>query len=659
MASLLPLPIKTTKIPAATVSSQQCSQKTVRRRSQFINQLRRSLAKDEGVDIQQQDELLQSGLQHIIGTGIRIPTADILELKSFFNLSWRTLRRLKRWLKARNVCTGGEEGVRALEDKVIGGNLHGDILPLQGTCDITKSSLIQEAPLIQVSNLQTLVFDLLEQYDDLDELTWHKGRIPNDEVWLKVGGDKGGGTFKMMIQLANLERPNSLSNTRIVLLYPGTDTSYNLDVALKSFSTQVEELTRSTWRGKKMKLFVFGDYEFLTRMYGLTGPSGRHCCLFCNITKQEMATPPMQRAATHPRTLQSLRTSLDRFKECGIPKEANNVVRQPFFEIPIDHVCPPGLHISLGIHLKHFVSLSKACHLLDLKIAQQLAKTKGELEAAHQSFTKQVKRLVLQSKADELQQEVQDLIEQHTMIGLLYPENEPPGVMLDMAADRRKEKIQVEKEISKLPELPAGTGPISQQLEHVLQAMKVCRQAYYGGSFVGNHVHISLQPHNVDAMTDCLEEVINSTCPQDEQLKAEAGVIAGRYNQLFHLFGACHRGMNSGTFLDNAAIAKLDENIRDYMAYFRQHFPTETVTPKQHILEEHTIPWMKQWRASFGMMGEQGGESVHCQVNGIMRDLRGYNDNLKLYLQSVRAQWIKSSPPVYHQRTQELQSKRK
>jgi hypothetical protein len=28
-------------------------------------------------------------------------------------------------------------------------------------------------------------------------------------------------------------------------------------------------------RGKKLVVFLFGDYEFLCRMYGLSGPSGK------------------------------------------------------------------------------------------------------------------------------------------------------------------------------------------------------------------------------------------------------------------------------------------------------------------------------------------------------------------------------------------------
>lgn len=34
-------------------------------------------------------------------------------------------------------------------------------------------------------------------------LTWHKGGIPQGEIWLKLGGDKGGGSFKMSFQVSH------------------------------------------------------------------------------------------------------------------------------------------------------------------------------------------------------------------------------------------------------------------------------------------------------------------------------------------------------------------------------------------------------------------------------------------------------------------------
>ena len=43
------------------------------------------------------------------------------------------------------------------------------------------------------------------------QLTWHGNLIPEDEIWLKIGGDKGGESFKMSLQIANLANPKLTS----------------------------------------------------------------------------------------------------------------------------------------------------------------------------------------------------------------------------------------------------------------------------------------------------------------------------------------------------------------------------------------------------------------------------------------------------------------
>ena len=45
------------------------------------------------------------------------------------------------------------------------------------------------------------------------KLYWDEGAIPEDEICLKFGGDKGGGTFKMCFQLLNVPSPNASDNT--------------------------------------------------------------------------------------------------------------------------------------------------------------------------------------------------------------------------------------------------------------------------------------------------------------------------------------------------------------------------------------------------------------------------------------------------------------
>ncbi len=47
-------------------------------------------------------------------------------------------------------------------------------------------------------------------------LTWHKGAIPSHEIWVKLGGDKGHGSFKFNLQLVNTATPNSMKNTSLL-----------------------------------------------------------------------------------------------------------------------------------------------------------------------------------------------------------------------------------------------------------------------------------------------------------------------------------------------------------------------------------------------------------------------------------------------------------
>ena len=57
------------------------------------------------------------------------------------------------------------------------------------------------------------------------------------------------------------------------------------------------------------------------------------------------------------------------------------------------------------------------------------------------------------------------------------------------------------------------------------------------------------------------------------------------------------------------------------MAYFRQTWPSESITPKLHMLEHHVVPFIKKWRFGLGVYSEQGGESMHAELNNIQDTL--------------------------------------
>lgn len=72
--------------------------------------------------------------------------------------------------------------------------------------------------------------------------------IPPGKIWLKLGGDKGGGSMKMNFQIMNTPHPNSVTNTCVFSAYEGPDTKTNLYVALARYKSQVEELKTLEWK---------------------------------------------------------------------------------------------------------------------------------------------------------------------------------------------------------------------------------------------------------------------------------------------------------------------------------------------------------------------------------------------------------------------------
>lgn len=91
---------------------------------------------------------------------------------------------------------------------------------------------------------------LLHVHCRYNQLTWHDGAIPADEIWIKVGGDKGGtvSTFKMSFQICNVISPNAVSNTCVFCVFQAPDTPVNLKIGLERFTEQMTELQQMEWR---------------------------------------------------------------------------------------------------------------------------------------------------------------------------------------------------------------------------------------------------------------------------------------------------------------------------------------------------------------------------------------------------------------------------
>ena len=207
-------------------------------------------------------------------------------------------------------------------------------------------------------------------------------------------------------------------------------------------------------------------------------------------------------------------------------------------------------------------------------------------------------------------------------------------------------------------------GPFVRALDQALASFHVERQAYYSGTFVGNHVHSCLkvnthysvtllldlsnlifQPININKVCDSVPSVAAQHCPA---LVPEAQAIAETFREAFTLFSKCHNTYerNYVSESERAQLCKAKfivhvhvhvnytylltaDDIKKFMAYYRCKFPNASVTPKMHFLEEHVVEWINRWKVGFGLLGEQGAESIHAYFNTLRRTYSGIPDRVK------------------------------
>lgn len=156
------------------------------------------------------------------------------------------------------MSIASEAKLRQLATNIIGENLVAE----RGCFTFPNDSgeVIRDVPFVYCPNLIAKVADMVEQHKRYvilhiqkinhysqtcrapDGLTWHDGAIPDDELWIKIGGDKGRGSFKFNLQLINTKTPNSVKSTSLVSVFKAGDSTSNLHTALDMYQEHIKEI---------------------------------------------------------------------------------------------------------------------------------------------------------------------------------------------------------------------------------------------------------------------------------------------------------------------------------------------------------------------------------------------------------------------------------
>ena len=386
-----------------------------------------------------------------------------------------------------------------------------------------------------------------------------------------------------------------------------------------------------------------GDYEFLCKLYGISGAQGVHCCLWCNITKSHIQDEYTGYDSYDIRTLADMKELYQSYSIEGKNEKKNaskfeNVINLPLIDISLKHVCPPYLHILLGITKRHHVLMENDCYIIDKLIAVQIAKSNSHLSDSlfHKYVAERRAILDMKKKRAELANDLEQ-IEDNVPLAQL----EKTKHSLEHQIKQMDNKMKLARKKSNLNKL---CGPISSYLDTVLQEHNIHVQAYHGRSFVGNHCHKYFKPEVYQALSNGIEEKAK-TISGALHVNNAACKVAEKYVKLNALFSKVHISISHGNPIDNISINECHQHIMEYMDFFRTHFPSKVI-PKMHFLEAHVITWMRRWNHGMAFHGEQAVESIHAVFNRLLRASSGIRSRSKQLASIMRNHHLKNDPEL-------------
>ncbi|XP_072019294.1 uncharacterized protein [Amphiura filiformis] len=394
-------------IPNANSSSSTAGRMTLKRRAEQLNQVLHiiSARKDPSqADIvqtlaqflrQYPDIALPACKTARISFQTDISPKDAVDLKVLLRLPMSRMRDLRRYLSRLKIRLLPSD--RHLYKEMSGRQYMGEESVEVGIINLQKTGQsLADTPVayFRVKCLKDYIASHIEKQLDMNN-TWHDDNF-NQELWLKIGGDKGGTTTKMAFQLVNQNAPNSSASTNIISMFEATDTYINLKEVFSNLSEQISELmkVKRIRVGGKMyplRVFYFGDTEFLCKVFGHMGASSSYPCLWCHVQLKQLRHPngkahsPMKKGQDgkwipdedwpENRTLHSFQQDIANLlaeEEDGASarvsgRDHHSISKRPILPLPSDikQIVPPSLHIILGLVVRYFKLLETECRKLD------------------------------------------------------------------------------------------------------------------------------------------------------------------------------------------------------------------------------------------------------------------------------------------------------
>ena len=443
---------------------------------------------------------------------------------------------------------------------------------------------------------------------------------------------------------------------------------------------------------KSVKICYGGDWDWLAKLLGLTGPNGKHFCMHCLVTLSDM-----QKGVPHaPVTFQRYKEKDLRGKKIFERRHLENMVEKAHafqvngsknpsnFEnceaLPlvgtkgwvIDKVSVLPLHIALGIGLRNLNSLEAIALSLDLEILKAKGATSDLMVSLLQCVEE--KTLELQNLEKELEGK------QHEKGNLVEKINEEKEKSSDYTQrtngklkNNSKEAINFRKYISHQEKLikeiinsiktiqksiddittflkitnqnvQSMKGPFKTHLDLILDSMKLKRAVYHSGALIGNDVHKLTTAEQINSLMSVFKPKSINLLDGKTALFGDHNLAQKVYVRLAK-FAACYKLFMADRVLCRHEVAVLAVRCFSFGNWLPVHFPEDSLGRKFHLLC-YDLPLKAIRSGIVGMEAEHCSESIHPFWNKWTRTYATIQvKELQLAL-VAKAQWLQSNNDV-------------
>ena len=254
-----PMPLQRVVIPRK--STQSVRTPTKRKRAKLLHSIRTFVAGDShsSADTQLASELKRIPVHRrqdittkvSVKQKFKVSRLHTLAMKEKLGLSWRQGRKHANLLKQVGIRVENEKSVRELSREIIS-----DFVQVEKRLFAKEDTTEYEVPYGRIRDLPRFVDSLLDSYDEQNLLTWREGSIPQDKIWVKIGGDHGKNSLKFTLQIANTMKPNARNNTVVIAIASVRDTHDNMVRFMAGgLASDLKALQSHSWKNKKTESF--------------------------------------------------------------------------------------------------------------------------------------------------------------------------------------------------------------------------------------------------------------------------------------------------------------------------------------------------------------------------------------------------------------------